>query len=260
MKSRNFRQREGALLAVVMGCAGWVLAALMWSAPVQAGQRAGDASTVALAQADVSAAQDAGRKELKALTQQVLQSLGAITGKKPDGTDSKGNAETAKAAAGDYEALMKSLNLLVEKATRQGRNSEDVYALIQEALASQDDATLEALIARAGGKVELEKLLRALVQKAALQYAGNDPYTRQLQQEGEHTRVLEATATARQPAEAVSSGENGRTIVVQPGDTLSIIALKVYGSAGRWRSIYEANRDKLANPDMVPAGVVLRLP
>jgi hypothetical protein len=50
------------------------------------------------------------------------------------------------------------------------------------------------------------------------------------------------------------------TYVVQPGDTLSKIALKLYGSAALWPLIFEANRDKLANPSLLRVGMELRIP
>jgi nucleoid-associated protein YgaU len=59
------------------------------------------------------------------------------------------------------------------------------------------------------------------------------------------------------------SGEEGTTyqrIIVQPGDTLYKIARRVYGDAGRWHLIYDANRDKLEDPNQVPAGVELIVP
>jgi nucleoid-associated protein YgaU len=59
------------------------------------------------------------------------------------------------------------------------------------------------------------------------------------------------------------SGEEGTTyqrIIVQPGDTLYKIARRVYGDAGRWHLIYDANRDKLEDPNQVPAGVELIIP
>jgi hypothetical protein len=50
------------------------------------------------------------------------------------------------------------------------------------------------------------------------------------------------------------------TYVVQPGDTLSKIALKLYGKAALWTLIFEANRDKLANPSLLRVGMELRIP
>lgn len=50
------------------------------------------------------------------------------------------------------------------------------------------------------------------------------------------------------------------TYVVKPGDTLSKIALQVYGNAGLWTLIYEANRDKLSSPSLLRVGMELRIP
>ena len=51
-----------------------------------------------------------------------------------------------------------------------------------------------------------------------------------------------------------------KTVVVEEGDTLSSIAQKHLGSGRRWPALYKVNRDKLANPDAVYVGQVLRLP
>ena len=211
-----------------------------------------DARTMALAQAGATTGADT--EELKALTNEVLQSLGAITGAGADTARHVRPQEQAGGGPQDYAQLMQALTSLVRKATVQGKSSEEIMALIEEALADQDQATLDALLRQAGGKVGLRKLLSALVQKAAMQASADDPYVQALQAEGDATRV----AGTGKPATA---GEGGRrTIVVQPGDTLSIIALRVYGSVGKWHDIYDANRDRLSDPDLVPAGIRLRLP
>lgn len=43
-------------------------------------------------------------------------------------------------------------------------------------------------------------------------------------------------------------------------DSLSKIAQSVYGNAREWRKIYEANQDRIMNPDVVPPGLVLNIP
>ncbi|MDX1524039.1 MAG: LysM peptidoglycan-binding domain-containing protein, partial [Anaerolineae bacterium] len=48
--------------------------------------------------------------------------------------------------------------------------------------------------------------------------------------------------------------------VVQPGDTLSKIAKRLYGDARLWGLIYEANRDKLASPSLIRIGMELLIP
>ena len=51
-----------------------------------------------------------------------------------------------------------------------------------------------------------------------------------------------------------------RTYVVKPGDTLSGIAKAVYGDWKHWKDIFEANKDKISNPDLIQVGWELKLP
>jgi nucleoid-associated protein YgaU len=47
---------------------------------------------------------------------------------------------------------------------------------------------------------------------------------------------------------------------VVSGDTLSAIALKAYGNAGKYPVIFEANKPMLTHPDKIYPGQVLRIP
>lgn len=47
---------------------------------------------------------------------------------------------------------------------------------------------------------------------------------------------------------------------VVPGDSLSVISVKVYGTSRRWEEIYEANSDLLEDPDSLEVGQVLEIP
>ena len=51
-----------------------------------------------------------------------------------------------------------------------------------------------------------------------------------------------------------------RTYMVQPGDSLSKISQHFYGNANQYMKIFEANRDKLPDPDKVRAGLELKIP
>lgn len=54
---------------------------------------------------------------------------------------------------------------------------------------------------------------------------------------------------------------SSQTYTVQPGDTLFLIAQKVYGDGDRWREIYEANRGVIgSNPEQIQVGMVLVIP
>ncbi len=47
---------------------------------------------------------------------------------------------------------------------------------------------------------------------------------------------------------------------VEVGDSLSLISVKVYGTARKWESIFEANRALLENPDSLREGMSLYIP
>jgi nucleoid-associated protein YgaU len=47
---------------------------------------------------------------------------------------------------------------------------------------------------------------------------------------------------------------------VRQGETLSSIAEQWYGDAGRFRDIYDANRNQLNDPDVIFPGQQLRIP
>ena len=51
-----------------------------------------------------------------------------------------------------------------------------------------------------------------------------------------------------------------KTYTVQAGDTLSKISKQFYGDASKYMKIFEANRDKLSNPDLIKVGQVLAIP
>lgn len=64
---------------------------------------------------------------------------------------------------------------------------------------------------------------------------------------------------------AVPAGSRGgspgfRYYTVRAGDTLSKIARQFYGSAKEYERIFEANLDKVTNPNKIPAGEVLIIP
>ena len=52
----------------------------------------------------------------------------------------------------------------------------------------------------------------------------------------------------------------GQTYTVKSGDSLSKIAKHLYGDADSWHKIYDANRDKIKNPDLIHPGQVLDIP
>ena len=73
--------------------------------------------------------------------------------------------------------------------------------------------------------------------------------------------TAEIDAPAAQAAAASASGAtSARTYQVQPGDNLSKISKQFYGDPNKYMKIYEANKDKMSDPDHVRAGTDLIIP
>ena len=63
-----------------------------------------------------------------------------------------------------------------------------------------------------------------------------------------------------QAAAATAGGSSQRTYTVKPGDTLSKISQEFYGNANQYNRIFEANRDKLSDPNKIQVGQQLVIP
>ena len=51
-----------------------------------------------------------------------------------------------------------------------------------------------------------------------------------------------------------------RVHTVKPGETLYAIARKYYNDGRQWRRIWQANRNRIKDPNRVPAGIKLIIP
>jgi nucleoid-associated protein YgaU len=74
------------------------------------------------------------------------------------------------------------------------------------------------------------------------------------------TADISAPAGVGGPAGAVSAPKGGSSYTVQKGDTLSKISKQYYGDGNKYMKIFEANRDKLQDPDKIQIGQVLTIP
>lgn len=76
--------------------------------------------------------------------------------------------------------------------------------------------------------------------------------------------VATNAAGAANTVALASAGSDGSwtstTYTVKSGDTLSQIAKDVYGDAGKYPRIFEANQPMLKDPDKIYPGQVLRIP
>jgi nucleoid-associated protein YgaU len=75
--------------------------------------------------------------------------------------------------------------------------------------------------------------------------------------------VNESLAPAQQAPRTMGAGVGSsghRTYTVKAGDSLSKIAKEHYGNAGDYMKIFEANRDKLSDPNKIQPGQELVIP
>jgi nucleoid-associated protein YgaU len=73
--------------------------------------------------------------------------------------------------------------------------------------------------------------------------------------------TVSASAPRTQTAGAgIGGGESVRHYTVRSGDTLSKISKEIYGDAGQYMKIFEANRDKLSDPNKIQVGQELVIP
>lgn len=71
--------------------------------------------------------------------------------------------------------------------------------------------------------------------------------------------VIKFDANTAQSKSFSSSGKMAgtNTFKVKHGDTLSKIASQLYGSTGAWKVLYNMNKGKISNPNLITAGMVL---
>ena len=74
--------------------------------------------------------------------------------------------------------------------------------------------------------------------------------------------TVDPTAAPAAAAAAASGGSSAgrRTYTVAAGDSLSKIAKNFYGNANQYMKIFEANKDKLSDPDKIKVGQELVIP
>ncbi|MCB1382080.1 MAG: LysM peptidoglycan-binding domain-containing protein [Notoacmeibacter sp.] len=146
--------------------------------------------------------------------------------------------------------LRSALTGLVGEAERLGQSTDDVVARIDQMLNGELQSSLPKALTATDGKLDTALLVSSYATKPKV-----GGYLAALEAEGGETVV------AAKDDPGFIAGEGGaRYLVVEPGDSLSRIALKAYGDPMAYSKIFAANRDKLARVDLLQVGMKLRIP
>jgi len=109
--------------------------------------------------------------------------------------------------------------------------------------------------------IQAELRRRALEIQKAQAKAKEDSMRRQLEAQQKELEALRRKMETEMAQQAQAHAEQPQwTYTVVRGDTLSHIAKRYYGNAGRWPEIFEANKDKIKNPNLIYPGQVLVIP
>ena len=142
-----------------------------------------------------------------------------------------------------------------------------IQQAVQSVAASSGAHNLNAKLN--GNMVEIHGTVRSLAEKQNVMRA----ITEKVGDTGGVINMIEVSSDMREfspqigrggPAlgvtHATETGSAGRTHVVKKGETLSHIAQHYYGKASEYQKIFDANRDKLNDPDKIREGVELKIP
>ena len=190
-------------------------------------------------------------------------------------------------------ALRREVQRLVLRARTARIPLDLIAAALQQAASTRFGAEIPVVFATTAGELDARALIRGTVGRVRAPQAGRsgDSYLSAITDEGSKTEIngrqgsvnetpppTRRTA-ASEPAEVTDELESeaeraerddtnsrvvavdgARYLVVQSGDTLGSIARDVYGDILLYRRIYEANRDKLSNPNVLTLGIRLVIP
>lgn len=97
-------------------------------------------------------------------------------------------------------------------------------------------------------------------EEAKKQAAAREERRKRMAEARKKAQDAAAKAKAEKEAAAAEAAAAAAKYTVQPGDTLSAIALEHLGSANAWKKIYEANKDVIKNPSLIYPGQELTIP
>ena len=78
------------------------------------------------------------------------------------------------------------------------------------------------------------------------------------EKKADFSKVQSGSSTTAKPE--AKQAEGAQSYTVKSGDSLWKISEQMYGNGNEWRKIYEANKDRIKDPDVIQPGWVLNIP
>lgn len=183
-------------------------------------------------------------------------------------SDAGGNKdELARALAAQAEAENK-LSTALRSYTLVARERDELQARVAD-LSAGFSTTKEALsAAEAKAKAVTDSATASVAATAELETLRNRAAAAERDAESARVELARANQllaayrpTHAEPARPTApAGQPARTHTIAPGETLSSISIRYYGTASRWPEILNANRDVLVDEHSFTAGRTLRIP
>lgn len=100
------------------------------------------------------------------------------------------------------------------------------------------------------------------IRKVKVKKAKTQPKKNQKEEKKTSSLVKEKQVTVTVPKDTtrINNMVTEDTYTVKQGDCLWNIAKKLLGDGSKWRSIYDLNKDKVKNPDLIYPGQVFKIP
>jgi LysM repeat protein len=76
----------------------------------------------------------------------------------------------------------------------------------------------------------------------------------------EKDKIAVKSVSKTKQIENITNFSEGKVHIVENGETLSLIAKRIYGDYGKWKVIYEANKSKINNPNLIYPKQELTIP
>lgn len=183
------------------------------------------------------------------LSEKIENQLRQVLGKTDTDTDTN-------SSDGKKDSTEAELEKIVSSSLLEGARMEDIRSAVGEAMSAIEK---EKDNKKAIAPERITKANKAFSKLTITQKPATEKAEDKAEAESKPTTNSEKTA---EPEIVVSSGTvpPPETVIVQEGESLFRIALRVYGDGNKYYKLYKANEDRIKDPNLLLAGQELVTP